>query len=131
MFDLPSQKSLKKMLGYSSREPIPADKKRAIMERAGNKCEVCHKKPRGVPLEFHHKNMKNDDNRLSNLQLLCPNHHRQKHTKARRKVYRDVLGNPITSRIIRKKKKGAPRKGYKKAKSPRARLTKQIKRDFL
>ena len=130
MFDLPSQKSLKKMLGYSSREPIPADKKRAIIERAGNKCEVCHKKLPGVPLEFHHKNMKNDDNRLSNLQLLCPNHHRRKHTIARWKVYRDVLGNPIASRII-KKKKGASGKSSRKAKSPMPRLTKQIKRDFL
>lgn len=128
MFDLPSQKSLKKMLGYSSREPIPADKKRAVRQRAGNKCEVCRKKPRGVTLQFHHKNMKNDDNRLSNIQLLCPNHHTAKHKKARRKVYRDVLGNPISSRIIKKKRaSGKP----KKVKSPMDRLTRQIKRDFL
>jgi hypothetical protein len=70
MFELPSERSLRKVLGlkYSSREPIPADKKRKVMERAGNKCEVCRKKPYGVTLEFHHKNMKNDDNRLSILQ---------------------------------------------------------------
>jgi 5-methylcytosine-specific restriction endonuclease McrA len=119
MFELPTSRSLKRILGYSSREPIPADKKRAVRERARNKCEVCHKKPYGVTLEFHHKNMRNSDNRLSNLQLLCPNHHRLKHSRARRKVTTDELGR-THSRIVKKKQqtksKTKPRK--KKTSSP-------------
>ena len=42
--------------GYSSRERVPAKVKNKVRERAGNKCEVCHK--RFPTLEFHHKNMK-------------------------------------------------------------------------
>ena len=99
-----NDKSIKKMLGYpSSREPIPAEMKNKVRERAGNKCEVCHKK--FVTLEFHHINMKNSDNHLSNLQLLCPNHHRLKHLKKRRVVTsRDGLGRPVGTRLVSKSK---------------------------
>jgi hypothetical protein len=118
MFELPTEKSIKKALGlkYSSREPIPADKKRKVREKAGNKCEVCRKKPYRVTLEFHHKNMKNDDNRPSNLQLLCPTHHKQKHAQARRKVYRDIMGRKYYTRLV-KKKIGKKAKRRRKAKS--------------
>jgi len=119
MFELSNLKSIKRGLGlaYSSREPIPADKRKKVRERAGNKCEVCHKKPYAVTLEFHHKNMKNSDNRLSNLQLLCPTHHRQKHGRVRRKVYRDALGREYYSRQVKKKPK-TTRTKRKRRKSP-------------
>ncbi|MBR5699920.1 MAG: HNH endonuclease [Bacteroidales bacterium] len=43
-----------------------------------NNCEVCgltEWQGRPIPLEIHHINGKNFDNRLQNLQLLCPNCH--------------------------------------------------------
>ena len=100
----------KKLYGYSKREPIPAKRKHEVEARVIKKygrivCEQCGKKPRNVTLEFHHINMKNSDNRVSNIQLLCPNHHRGKHGKKRRKVYRDMLERKYYSRLIKKKRK--------------------------
>jgi hypothetical protein len=119
---LPRLPKLPLGLRYSSREPIPAKKKQEVRERARNKCEVCHKKPYCVTLEFHHKNMKNNDNSLSNLQLLCPNHHKQKHASARRKYYRDILGREYYSRLVKRIPEKKSRKGptKKRAKLRRA-----------
>ena len=43
-----------------------------------NYCEECHLsewRGRQIPLEIHHRNGNNTDNRLENLMLLCPNCH--------------------------------------------------------
>ena len=45
-----------------------------------HKCEICNnsewnEKP--IPLELHHINGNNNDNRIENLQILCPNCHAQ------------------------------------------------------
>lgn len=41
-------------------------------------CNLCHNKQwlgHKIPLELHHINGDSNDNRLNNLQLLCPNCH--------------------------------------------------------
>jgi len=43
-------------------------------------CEICHLSEwneRPIPLELHHINGDNTDNRIENLQILCPNCHSQ------------------------------------------------------
>ncbi len=100
----------------SSREPLPADKKRKVRERAKNTCEYrgCKHKEN---LQFHHKNMKNSDSRLSNIELLCPNHHAKRHSQKGRKVlgHDFITGEKIT-RLIKKptKKKSTKKKTSKK-----------------
>ncbi len=69
------------------REPIPAKLRKKILERAKNTCEYsgCNIKNEDIKLHNHHKNLKNDDNRPSNLSVLCPNHHQKIHTEASKK----------------------------------------------
>ena len=72
-----SQKLLKKQLSISAKSliakegriPIPAKRKHEVRDKFKNKCAV--KNCRGKPLQFHHKNAKNSDNKLNNLILLC------------------------------------------------------------
>ena len=40
-----------------------------------NECELCHTSGEKVPLELHHINGDHYDNRIENLQILCPNCH--------------------------------------------------------
>ena len=96
--------------GKAPRERVPAKVKNQVKDRVKKKygrlvCEVCKKKPRGVTLQYHHKNMKNTDNRPNNIQLLCPNHHSLKHKKKYRKQYRDITGRVRATRLVRKKSK--------------------------
>jgi len=96
----------------SSREPVPARIKRKVRDRARNICEypTCRQKEN---LQFHHKNMKNSDNRASNLELLCPNHHAKRHNqKIRKVVSRDLFGEKKT-RLV--KKSNATRKSGRKS----------------
>jgi hypothetical protein len=54
-----------------------------------NRCNICRQgkvwnnKP--LVLELHHKNGDSNDNRVSNLQMLCPHCHTQTHNYKRRK----------------------------------------------
>ena len=92
------------ILNKRIREPIKAEIKHKIFLRAHNKCEWrgCNQTEH---LHIHHKNMKNDDNRLSNLILLCPNHHAALHDKYKRVVEKDLTGREIGSRVVTKKQK--------------------------
>ena len=60
--------------------PIPAKRKKEVREKYNNKCAKCKKKPVAT-LQIHHKNGRNTDNSLKNLELLCPNDHYSKHSK--------------------------------------------------
>ena len=50
-----------------------------LIDIRGHKCESCSTKKwmgKPIPLDIHHKDGDSDNNKLGNLQLLCPNCHR-------------------------------------------------------
>ena len=111
-------KSLKLGFGKaSSREPVPAKIKNSVKERAKNTCEYrgCNHKSN---LQFHHKNMKNSDNRLSNIELLCPNDHAKRHDQKRRIVVSEnIFTGEKKTRLVKKTKKTTKKKATKRKSS--------------
>tara|TARA_Y100000310_G_scaffold142696_1_gene142191 strand:- start:220 stop:678 length:459 start_codon:yes stop_codon:yes gene_type:complete len=100
--------NIKSSISKEGRVRIPAKRRNEVKAKYNNKCAVCKKK---LPtMHVHHKNMKNNDNTLKNLEYLCPNHHSIKHTKAFRRVYKDTWGNKKGSRLVKKKPKPTKRK---------------------
>lgn len=96
--------SVTKSVSTEKRVPIRTKRKKEVYEKYKHKCAKC-----GIrkPLQIHHINMKNKDNRLSNLILLCANHHYLEHQKKFRKKYKKydlVKGYTTTTRLIKKKK---------------------------
>ena len=68
---LPNSKSSR------DRKPIPEYIKEAVRKRAKHRCENqdCRVSDKEVKVEFHHKNGDRNDNRLENIEYLCPNCH--------------------------------------------------------
>jgi hypothetical protein len=56
------------------RIPIPQGIKRELLVECGHKCSV-HRCNEKTALEFHHINGNPSDNRVSNIIVLCANHH--------------------------------------------------------
>lgn len=54
-----------------------------LLELRGIKCERCNYSKAEI-LQIHHKNRNRDDNRLSNLELICPNCHYEEHHLSRK-----------------------------------------------
>ncbi len=121
-----------KILIISSHEPVPIEIKKKVIDRAKKICEYpkCREKKY---LEFHHKNMKNNDNSASNISLLCPRHHRIRHIeKTRKTITYDILtGQKITRHAKKPKKKTTKRKTFKKPTSKRRTLRKKNSRYIL
>lgn len=84
------KEEIKKMLAEQPKETIlvllskmKQDKKKAYQEKAwkhyGRKCVICGRTDGQI--DVHHKDGNHDNNRLSNLVVLCPKHHREFHKK--------------------------------------------------
>jgi hypothetical protein len=73
---LPKKQIKKFTISQEKRKTIPQKKRREVYKKYKNKCFYCGEK---TFLEIHHKNMNYNDNRLSNLVLVCPTHHRHRH----------------------------------------------------
>lgn len=97
-------------LKFNPNKPLPLDKilvensnyqsyklKNRLLESGlkEHKCECCKRtewNSKEIPLELHHINGDNTDNRIENLQLLCPNCHAQtEHYRGRNKKDARVL----------------------------------------
>ena len=129
MIQLPRKRDIERMTSFRRvREPVPAAKKKEALARANYTCQWpgCKVKNSYVTLQIHHKNMKNDDNRLSNLMVLCPTHHTKIHQRLKRKVTRNILGAEVSSRIVKTKKKASKAK-RKCAKSKKKTTTRKRK----
>ncbi len=109
-YGLPTKRELQRAGGQKVREPVLKILRRKALEKANFKCQWkgCNVKNEKL-LDIHHKNMRNDDNRISNFMVLCPTHHRLWHQENEAVVKRDPLGNRIVVKIKRKpvKKKKA------------------------
>lgn len=100
----PRQRDVQRIMSTRRvREPISASLKKKVLARANNTCERrgCNHKQY---LEFHHKNMNNDDNKVSNIIVLCPNHHREIHDKYKKVAKKDLAGREINPRVVSKEK---------------------------
>ena len=49
-----------------------------LLKERGKKCERCNYDKPEI-LQVHHKNKNTEDNRMENLELICPNCHAEKH----------------------------------------------------
>lgn len=74
------KKSLWKKILFSKfgREPIPSDVRKKVLKRANNCCQIdcCDEKD---VLDIHHIDNENSNNKIENLVVLCPTHHRKVH----------------------------------------------------
>jgi len=52
--------------------------KTRLFEKRGQMCERCGYESKNI-LQVHHKNRNNKDNRLENLEIICPNCHCEEH----------------------------------------------------
>jgi len=115
---LPRQRDTLRMLtGKRIREPILASKKKKALEKAKGKCEWSKCSEKDI-LDYHHVNLKNDDNRPSNIKVLCPTHHRKIQQQIKRVMIKDITGREIKSKLIKTDSKSKKKKTKKSTKKP-------------
>ena len=78
------------------------NKAKVLIKLKGHKCENCQLEQwlsNPIPLQIHHINGIKSDNRIENLQLLCPNCHSQTDNFRRRNVKKVVSTQKETSDV--------------------------------
>jgi len=64
------------------RKGVPISLQKEALARARHKCQSCHKQLRAV-WHIHHRDGNPNNNRLSNLRVLCPTCHAEEEHKKR------------------------------------------------
>ena len=100
------------------RKPVGKTVRKVLLKYQDGKCWMCKRsfKEMSVRPVLHHKNLNPNDNRISNLVLICPNCHDKIHQKIK-KVRKKVIG-PL----------GLPEYHVVKIKKPVKRKTKKKKK---
>jgi len=112
-------------IAKEGRVPVKADLRKKVYDKYHHKCHWsgCNIKDTsiyGKVLQIHHMDMNNTHTYLSNLELLCPTHHKQRHNVMFRKKYVVQQGfeTKVRTRLISKEKNKELNR--KKAKQKRA-----------
>lgn len=116
---LPNKREQARAMGMRVREPISASLRKQVLARAKNVCQAkgCIIKHSDFPLEIHHKDMNNDNTKLSNLSALCSLHHKKIHRDNKKISEKDIMGRQIKSKVVSKKKAVAMKKVRKQQQS--------------
>lgn len=72
-------KAGRKIISNELKLEIPEEIRLPIEKKYNHKCAVCKKRP--GKMQMHHINGLNEDNSLTNLEILCQKHHAEKHSK--------------------------------------------------
>jgi len=100
---LPTKRDYNKAIGIKAREPIPTKVKHKVKNRAKSKCEWKGCKETKY-LDFHHKDMVNYNNKLTNIMFVCSTHHRAMHDKYKKVITkRDDFGRAFETKVMSKK----------------------------
>ncbi len=105
------------------RTPVRTSDKKHLLDYQKGKCYRCKKsfKQMKVRAILHHKNLNREDNRITNMVLVCPNCHDKIHQKKQnvRVKTTDAFGL-LTYKIVKRgvRKKSAPKKKKTTRKKP-------------
>ena len=125
--------------GRRVREPISAKLRKRALAKAKNTCQYpkCKTSNKYVMLQAHHINLKNDNNRPSNIKMLCPTHHAVVHHKQSKKYgveqkrikknrEKEIKKKKIEIKLLeQKRKKLIKRNALKKKKVSKKKSTKR------
>jgi 5-methylcytosine-specific restriction endonuclease McrA len=75
------------------RKPVSQSARTKVLVRAKGKCEKCAHSLEDVKPHIHHRDGNPKNNKLSNLQVLCPNCHSKIHDKPIKKKPNSNNGN--------------------------------------
>jgi len=77
------------------RKPVSQSARTKALVRSKGKCEKCGHSLKDVKPHIHHKDQNPKNNKLTNLQVLCPNCHSNAHDKPKPRKPKDSDYNPF------------------------------------